>query len=81
MMDSLKGYLNNIAASDMQTAANGGPLAELADSLVISVNAVAIQQQEIKSLSEQVNALKQKGAFATSGDTFLGGGGYYMHTL
>ena len=29
MLDSLEGYLNKIAAAATQTAANGGPLAEL----------------------------------------------------
>ena len=60
-MDSLEGYLDNIAAEDTQTAANGGPLAALAASLEISVDTVARHQQEIKSLSEQINALKKKG--------------------
>ena len=44
MLDSLKGYLDNIAAAAIQTAANGGPLAELAESLAVSVDAVARQQ-------------------------------------
>ena len=48
MMDSLEGYLYNIAAAATQAAANGGPLAELAASLEISVDTVARQQQEIK---------------------------------
>ena len=60
MMDSLEGYLDNIAAAATQTAANGGPLTELAASLAISVDAVVRQQQEIKHLSEQINALKRK---------------------
>ena len=73
MMDSLEGYLENIAAAAMQTAANRGLLAELSASLAISVNTVAIHQQEIKFLSEQVNDLKNKGASATSGDILPGG--------
>ena len=73
MMDSLEVYLDNIAASANQTAANGGPLAELAASLAISVNNVARQKQEIKCLLEQVNAFKNKGASATSLATLPGG--------
>ena len=41
----LERYLDNIAAAATQTAANGGPLAELADILTISVDTVASQQQ------------------------------------
>ena len=44
-MDSLEGYLDNIAAAAMQTAENGGPLTELAASLAISVDTVTRQQQ------------------------------------
>ena len=77
MMDSLEGYLDNIAAAATQTAAqtaeNGGPLAELAASLAISVDTVTRQQQEIKRLSEQINALKKKGTHTTSGSTLPGG--------
>ena len=40
MMDSLEGYLDIIAAAATQTAANGGPLAELAASLAISFDTV-----------------------------------------
>ena len=43
MLDSLEGYLDNIAS-----AATVTPLAELADSLIISVYTVARQQIEIK---------------------------------
>ena len=73
IMDLLEGYLDNIAAAATQTAANRGPLAELAASLEISVDTVARQQQEIKRLSEKINALKKKGTQATSGATFPGG--------
>ena len=66
-MDSLEGYLDNIPAAATQTSANGGPLAELAASLDISVDTVARQQQEINRFPEQVNALKKKVASATSG--------------
>ena len=56
-----------------QKHANGGPLAELAASMEISVDTVARQQQEIKRSSDQISALKKKGASSTSGDTFPGG--------
>ena len=72
-MDLLEVYLDYIAASATETAANGGLLAELAASLAISVDTVARQQQKIKRLSEQVNALKKKGASATSRTTLPGG--------
>ena len=45
MLDSLEGYLGNIAADATQTVEKGGPLAELVASLVISINTVARQQQ------------------------------------
>ena len=70
MMDSLEGYLDNISAAATQTAAKGGPIAELVASLVISVDTVAIQQQEIKCLSEQINTLKKIGTQAASVGTF-----------
>ena len=41
IMDSLEGYLKNIAAASTQTSEKGGPLAELAASLAISVETVA----------------------------------------
>ena len=41
MLDSLEGYLDSIAAAETQTAANGGPLAELAASLAVSVDTFA----------------------------------------
>ena len=41
MLDSLEGYLDNMAAAETQSAANGGPLADLADSLAISIDTVA----------------------------------------
>ena len=72
MMDSLERYLDNIAAAATQLAKNEGPLAELAASLEISVDTVSRQQQKIKCLSEQINALKNKGASATSGATLPG---------
>ena len=73
MMDSLEGYLDNIAAAATQTAANGGPLAELAASLAVSVGTFARQQIEIKRLTEHINALKKKVGSVTSG--FPGTGG------
>ena len=72
-MDLLEGNLDNIAVVATQTAANGGQLAELAASLAISVDTVTRQQQEIKSLSEQVNALKKIGTQEASGGTLPGG--------
>ena len=66
MLDSLEGYLDNIAAAATQTAAIGCPLAELAASLAISVDTVSIKQLEIKRLSEQISALKKKVASVTS---------------
>ena len=41
ILDSLEGYLDNIASVATQTAANGDPLAELVDSLTVSVDTVA----------------------------------------
>ena len=43
MLDSLEGYLDNIAAVATQTAATGTPLAELAASLAVLVYTVARQ--------------------------------------
>ena len=74
MLDLLEGYLDNIAAAATQMAENGGPLAGLAASLAISVDTVAKQQQDIKRVSEQINALKIKGATVTSEATVPGGG-------
>ena len=65
MLDSLEGYLDNIAAAATQTAATGTPLAELAASLAVSVDTVACQQIEIKRLTEHINALRKKGAAGT----------------
>ena len=45
MLDSLEGYVDNIATAVTQTAANGVLLEELAASLEISVDTVARQQQ------------------------------------
>ena len=67
MLGSLEGYLDNIMAAATQTAANGGPLAELAASLAVSVDTVARQQPEIKRLTEHINALKKKGGSVTAG--------------
>ena len=53
MLDSLKGYLNNIAAAATQTA-------ELSVSLAISIDTVTAQQKEIKRLYEKINATKKK---------------------
>ena len=78
-MESLEGYLDNITAAATQTAANGGPLAELAASLEISVGTVARQQQEIKRLSKQVNALKKRGTQEAIAGTFTGGTNVCTH--
>ena len=51
VLDSLEGYLYNIAAAATQTAATGGSLAELAASLAVSVDTVARQKIEIKRLT------------------------------
>ena len=67
MLDSLEGYLDNIAAAAMQTADNGDPLAELVASLVVSVDTVSSQQIEIKRLTEHINALKKKEGSVTAG--------------
>ena len=44
MMDSLEGYLNNIAAVATQTADQGGPLTDFVASLMVSVDTVARQK-------------------------------------
>ena len=46
--------------------ATGTPLAELAASLVVSVDTVARQQIEIKRLTEHINALRKKGVSVTA---------------
>ena len=43
ILDSLEGYLDNIAAAATQAVANGGPLTELSVSLAISVDTVEVQ--------------------------------------
>ena len=58
---SLEGCLNNIVAAAKQTAATGGPLAELAASLAVSMDTFARQQIEIKRLTEHINAMRKKG--------------------
>ena len=66
MLDSLEGYLDNIAAVATQTAATGKPLVELAASLTVLVDTVARQQIYIKRLTEHINALRKKGVSVTS---------------
>ena len=73
MLDSLKGYLENIAAAATQNVAKGGPLAELASSLEISVDTVAKQQQEMNCLYKQINDLKKRGTQASRIGTVAGG--------
>ena len=51
MLDSLEGYPENIAAAVTQTAANGGPLVELAASLAVFVDTFARHKIEIKRLT------------------------------
>ena len=72
-MDSLEEYLDNIPAVATQTEANGGPLAELAASLAVFVDTVAIQQIDIKRLTEHINALKKKGGAVTADVPGTGG--------
>ena len=67
MIYDLEGYIDKIAAEATQTADNGGPLAELAASLAVSVDMVARQQIDIKQLTEHINALKNKGGAVTAG--------------
>ena len=74
MLDSLKGYLDNISADATQTVANGGPLTELSTSLSILVDTVAAQAKEIKRMYKQINALKKKGTPTSSSVTTEGGG-------
>ena len=74
MLDSLEGYLNNIAAAATQTVAKGSPLAELAASLAVSVDTVVRQKQEINRLYEQINAMKNRVTQASGIETMVGGG-------
>ena len=76
MLNSLEGYLDNIAAALTQTAANGGPLAELAASLEVSLDTVARQQLQIKRLIEHIKALKKKGGSVTNGVPGTGGNNF-----
>ena len=76
MLDSLEGYLDNIAEVATQTAATGKPLEELAASLAVSVDTVTLQQLEIKRLTEYINALRKKGGAVTAGIPNTGGNNY-----
>ena len=67
MLDSLEGYLDNIAAAARQTEATGTPLKELVAILAVSVDTVARQQVKIKRLTEHINALRKKGGSVTAG--------------
>ena len=73
MLDSLEDNIDNIASAATQTAANGGPLAELAASLAVSVDTVARQTIDIKRLTEKNKALKKKGGAVTAGVPGTGG--------
>ena len=64
--------MDSISEADMQTATKGGPLAELAASLEISVDTVARKHQEIKRFTNQANALKKRGTQAASVGKFHG---------
>ena len=66
MLDLLEGYLDNILEAATQTAVNGGPLAEVAASMSVSVDTVARQKLDIKRLTEHINALKKKGGAVTN---------------
>ena len=72
MLDSLEGYLDNIAVAATQAAATGTPLAELTASLAVSVDTVARQQIEIKRLTEHINVLRKKRGSVTAGVTNTG---------
>ena len=48
-----------------QNVAKGGPLAELAASLAISIDTVARHQQEIKRMYKQINTIKKRGTQAS----------------
>ena len=74
MLDSLDGYLNNIAAVATQAVANGGPLAEFSASLAVLVDTVTAQSKEIKGPYQQINALKKKGTHNSIRETNAGGG-------
>ena len=50
MVNSLEGYCDNIAAAATQTAATGGPLAEIAASLAVSVDTFARTRSRNKRL-------------------------------
>ena len=73
MLDSLKGYLDNIAAAPTQMIAKGGPHAELAASLAISVDTVATHQKYIKRMYKQINVMKNIGTPTSSIRTSAGG--------
>ena len=66
ILDSIKGYLDNIAAAATQVVAEGDPLAELSASLAISIDTVAPEQKEIKRIYEQIKAMKNKGTQASN---------------
>ena len=63
-------------AAATQTAANGGPLAELAGSLAVSLDTVARQQLKIKRLIEQINTMKNKGGTVTNAVPGTGGNNF-----
>ena len=69
-MDSLEGYLDNIAAAATKSVATSTPLAKLSASLAISVDTVATQAKEIAQLYRKNTAFKKKsGGKANDGGT------------
>ena len=73
MLNSLEGYLENIAAVATQTEADGCPLAELAASLAVFLDTVARQKLDIKRLTEHINAKRKKVTSGTNGVTGIVG--------
>ena len=71
---SIEGYLDNISTAATQVLENGGPLPEFSSRLAVLVDTVAVQAKDIKSLYQQINALKKKGAPKPSIKTNEGGG-------
>ena len=74
ILESLEGYLENIAAATAKTISKGGSVAELTASLEIPVDTVARQQQEIKRLYEKIKYTKKRGIKASRISTMAGVG-------
>ena len=73
MIDLLEGYIDKISASATQAVSNGGPLSEFSNSLAVLVDTVDVQAKDIKSLYQQIDALKNKGTPNSSSKTNSGG--------